>query len=43
MCIRDRHLAGMADLDLDGELEIVAKPEGEGPRKSYQIYDRLPD
>lgn len=37
------HLAGMADLDLDGELEIVAKPEGEVPRKSYQIYDRLPD
>ena len=37
------HLEGMADLDLDGELEIVARPQGEAPRKSYQIYDRLPD
>ena len=25
------HLEGMADLDLDGELEIVARPQGEGP------------
>ena len=37
------HLEGMADLDLDGELEIVAKPQGDAYRKSYQIYDRLPD
>ena len=37
------HLEGMADLDLDGELEIVSKPQGETLRKSYQIYDRLPD
>ena len=37
------HLEGMTDLDLDGELEIVARPQGEAPRKSYQIYDRLPD
>lgn len=37
------HLEGMADLDLDGELEIVARPQGDACSKAYQIYDRLPD
>lgn len=33
------HLSGVADLDMDGELEIITKPMG----GTYCIYDRLPD